>query len=194
MTEEIRSSCYLEPAERCRRDIACLTAEYRKQSRTLATLDKQQNETRLSMANTIGKLRYIVEKSGEDWWPWYAANGLEKVRSRKDAEKLLAMSEAGEPEKALEIERTRTRAQVARHRSAKPSRIQSDVSGKTSPEGNTCSNTDGKVSYALVERQFENQFWIDLEKIEPSRRLSFLEGLCAKLRNRDAREESKELA
>jgi hypothetical protein len=50
---------------------------------------------------------------GADWWQWHRDNF---VRSKKDAQKLLAIGRAYDPEAALEQERTSTRERMAKHR------------------------------------------------------------------------------
>jgi hypothetical protein len=48
------------------------------------------------------------------WWSWYAENF--KNRSRRDAQRVMALASADDPEKAAEEERTKARDGMAAHR------------------------------------------------------------------------------
>jgi hypothetical protein len=50
---------------------------------------------------------------GVEWWDWYGAN---ITRTRRDANKVMKLARAADPEAAAETERTEARDRMAKHR------------------------------------------------------------------------------
>jgi hypothetical protein len=74
---------------------------------------------RLEAGHMLNRLRKRVE-GGEDgndidWWTWY---GQHFSRSRKDAERLMRIAAAKEPEAALATDRAEARERMRKHRAA----------------------------------------------------------------------------
>src|SRR5262249_20312160 len=92
--------------------------------------DSKASKARIEAAKALLELRHRIE-SGEagaiTWWQWFKENS---DRSRGDAEKLLAIAKAEDPEAAVEEERRKARegmAEMRRRRTAN----NGDVSGKS---------------------------------------------------------------
>jgi hypothetical protein len=82
--------------------------------------DIKAHKARIATGQLLLDLRRRIE-SGEagadvEWWPWYESKF---VRSRKDAERLMRIASAEDPEAALIGEREKTRIAVAKHREKK---------------------------------------------------------------------------
>lgn len=79
--------------------------------------DGRAFNARLAAGQMLITLRGRVEAGeagdGVEWWPWYESKF---VRSRKDAEKVMRMASADDPEAAHEAEKAETRTRVAAHR------------------------------------------------------------------------------
>jgi hypothetical protein len=75
--------------------------------------------SRLKAGRVLLEMRRRVE-AGEDgeisWWDWYAKNLGPSQRSRKDAQKLLRIAEANDPEAAEDDARKRNAEHQAKHR------------------------------------------------------------------------------
>jgi hypothetical protein len=76
------------------------------------------NKKRLVAGLRLRELRARIE-AGEvgdvSWWAFYDQH-LAQVRSRTDAEKLMRMAGADDPEAALEVERTEAKERMRKHR------------------------------------------------------------------------------
>ncbi len=78
--------------------------------------DKKACNARIMAGQMLLALRKRIEEDeeagpGVEWWPWYATHF---VRSRKDAEKVMRMASAEDPEAAAEEEKAATRARKPR--------------------------------------------------------------------------------
>jgi hypothetical protein len=85
---------------------------------------------RVEAGRLLIELRTKVEAEGKDWWPWFRAGRF--VRGRKDAEKVIALAQARDPEAAAEEARERNREQQQRSRANRAERqpeATADVSG-----------------------------------------------------------------
>jgi hypothetical protein len=94
---------------------------------------------RLKAGQLLLQLRARIE-SGEEgdvaWWDWFENLGNNGhpalIRSRKDAERLMRIASAEDPEQALLDEREKTRIAVAKHREQKAAEL--TVSSKPEPD------------------------------------------------------------
>ena len=86
--------------------------------------DNKAHRARLAAGTMLLSLRKRIEEGeageGLEWWPWYASKF---VRSRKDAERLMRIASAEDPEAALLEEREKTRLAVAKHRDKKAAEL-----------------------------------------------------------------------
>jgi hypothetical protein len=78
---------------------------------------ERTDQFRISAGEQLVELQVRIE-AGEagsiKWWVWYAANF--KNRTRRDAQRVMALARSGNPEEAAEEERAKNRAAVAAHR------------------------------------------------------------------------------
>jgi hypothetical protein len=76
------------------------------------------DQFRISAGKQLVELKVRIEAGeagkGVKWWFWYAENF--KNRSRRDAQRVMALANADDPEKAAEEERTKARDGMAAHR------------------------------------------------------------------------------
>lgn len=84
----------------------------------IKTYSEKTAQYRISAGKQLVELKARIE-AGEDgegvkWWAWYADHF--KGRTRRDAQKVMALASADDPEAAAEEERTRNRKAVAAHR------------------------------------------------------------------------------
>jgi hypothetical protein len=68
---------------------------------------------RLDAGRMLNVLRKRIEAEGHDWWKWHNDHF---ARSKRDAQKLLAMASADDPEAAAEKERDEARQRMAKSR------------------------------------------------------------------------------
>jgi hypothetical protein len=76
------------------------------------------DQYRISAGKQLVELKARIE-AGEDgegvkWWSWYAEHF--KNRTRRDAQKVMKLASADDPEAAAEEERTKSRDGMAAHR------------------------------------------------------------------------------
>jgi hypothetical protein len=69
---------------------------------------------RVEAGRLLIALRVRVEAQGKDWWPWFREAAF--VRSRRDAEKVMALALDRDPHAAVEEEREKRREGMARSR------------------------------------------------------------------------------
>ena len=76
------------------------------------------DQFRISAGKQLAELQARIEAGeagkGVRWWAWYAENF--KNRTRRDAQRVIALARANDPEKAAEEERTKARDGMAAHR------------------------------------------------------------------------------
>src|SRR6516225_7098388 len=76
------------------------------------------DQFRISAGKQLVELQARIEAAeagkGVKWWAWYAENF--KNRTRRDAQRVMALANADDPEKAAEEERTKARDGMAAHR------------------------------------------------------------------------------
>jgi hypothetical protein len=76
------------------------------------------DQFRISAGKQLVELKVRIEAgeagNGVKWWAWYAENF--ENRTRRDAQKVMALANADNPEEAAEKERAKNRAAVAAHR------------------------------------------------------------------------------
>ena len=76
------------------------------------------DQFRISAGKQLVELQARIEAGeagkGVRWWAWYAENF--KNRTRRDAQRVIALARANDPEKAAEEERTKARDGMAAHR------------------------------------------------------------------------------
>jgi hypothetical protein len=92
-------------------------------------LDEHQREVsslRADIGGMLLEVRKEIEAEGKNWWKWYEEPGR-FIRGRKDAEKLMALGRAEDPEEAAKAERERNRKASAAYRTRKSA--PADVSG-----------------------------------------------------------------
>jgi hypothetical protein len=82
----------------------------------------KMGRSRLKAGREMLRLRERVdvgdpEAEGLSWWDYYNKHLKAHLRSRKDAEKIMALARADDPEQAAEQERADTRGRMRRHRS-----------------------------------------------------------------------------
>ena len=84
----------------------------------IETYGKKVEDFRTSAGKQLVELQVRIEAgeagSGVKWWVWYAEHF--KNRSRRDAQRVMALARADDPAAAAEEERTKTRKAVAAHR------------------------------------------------------------------------------
>jgi hypothetical protein len=112
--------------------------------------DNKAHGHRIKAGQKLNKLRERIE-SGEagpewvdDWWGWY---GVNFVRSRKDAEKVMRMAREDDPEAAAEEERAAARERMKRSRAGDGANVRSnDADPEASAEAR-------KAEYAAAESE-----------------------------------------
>jgi hypothetical protein len=81
--------------------------------------DKKGNRARLAAGTMLLNLRSRIESGeagdGISWWAWYESKF---VRSRRDAEKVMALAASDDPVAADEDEKQRNRTAQQKHRDA----------------------------------------------------------------------------
>jgi hypothetical protein len=84
----------------------------------IKTYGEKVDQFRISAGKQLVELQARIEAGeagkGVKWWAWYAEHF--KNRTRRDAQKVMALARADNPEEAAEEERDRNRAAVAAHR------------------------------------------------------------------------------
>ena len=79
---------------------------------------KKVDNFRISAGKQLVELQARIEAGeagkGVKWWSWYAENF--KSRTKRDAQKVMALAKADDPEAAAEEERTKAREGMAAHR------------------------------------------------------------------------------
>ncbi len=75
----------------------------------------KSNGLRVEAARMLVALRVKIEEEGKDWWPFYRDCGGFS-HTRKDAEKLLKIGGAPDPEAAHEEEKAETKERMRGHR------------------------------------------------------------------------------
>lgn len=107
------------------KSLPVLLNEYHKQFTIAQESEGRAHSARIRAGQLLLEMRARVE-AGEagnvSWWEWYRDNS---VRSRKDAEKVMALARADDPEAAHEEAKAANRQEQARHRS----KAAADVSG-----------------------------------------------------------------
>jgi len=79
---------------------------------------EKTNQYRISVGKQLVELQARIEAGeagkGIKWWAWYAANF--RNRTRRDAQRVMALARSDDPGAAAEEERAKNRAAVAAHR------------------------------------------------------------------------------
>lgn len=98
------------------RPLAAMMDEFHRQYDIGQNSERKAHNARLNAATILKVMRGRVE-AGEcgdiSWWEWFEAHS---VRSRKDAEELLAIADSDDPEEALNDARERNRQSHSRGR------------------------------------------------------------------------------
>ena len=77
--------------------------------------EEAARDHRLDAARMYVVLHDRIVSEGEDWWRWHKDNF---ARGKRDAQRLLAVGRAFDPEAAIERQRTKIRDSTAKHREA----------------------------------------------------------------------------
>jgi hypothetical protein len=122
--------------------------------------DGKAFNARLAAGQMLIILRERVEAgeagNGVEWWPWYESKF---VRSRKDAEKVMALARAEDPEAAAEEARARNSEHQRQHKS----RL---VSGRTNSQSDEQCETYDVYVEDLVDHAFRLVKEMDAEQQE----------------------------
>jgi hypothetical protein len=116
---------------------------------------EKTDQFRISAGKQFIELKVRIEAGeagkGVKWWAWYAANF--KNRSRRDAQRVMALARSDDPGAAAEEERAKNRAAVAAHRKR---------AGEAEPQpgGTTYSKSQ---EYRLTEDDYAAQIVRDVE-------------------------------
>ena len=116
---------------------------------------EKADQYRISAGKQLVELQARIEAGeagkGVKWWGWYAANF--KNRSRRDAQRVMALARSDDPGAAAEEERAKNRAAVAAHRKR---------AGEAEPQpgGTTYSKSQ---EYRLTEDDYAAQIVRDVE-------------------------------
>jgi hypothetical protein len=98
--------------------VEALVIEIRGLMLDVTTAESNLNKKRLSAGQRLLELRARIEagEAGDvSWWDFYEEQ-LASFRSRKDAEKLMRMATADDPEAAFETERTEAKKRMRKRR------------------------------------------------------------------------------
>lgn len=152
--------------------------------------DRKTERCRLAAGQMLVELRKRIESGeagpGVEWWRWYEDSGF--VRSRKDAEKVMKLASANDPEAAHEEEKAKAREGMRRTRAA----AAANVSGRQAadPEwlamglGRPPQGGPAEVSEVPLHsrhrdpgRKRRTKSEIELDRLEEV--VGFLGGLCA---------------
>jgi hypothetical protein len=105
-------------------------AIHRKFAEAIAS-DSKAHRARIAAGEMLLELRERIEAGeagkGVEWWPWY---GSKFVRSRRDAEKVMAIAASDYPEAAAAAERERNREAKRRERATADSQPQGEPKAK----------------------------------------------------------------
>jgi hypothetical protein len=104
--------------------------------------------TRIVCGKELLALRARIEagEAGEiDWWVWY---GEHFARSRRDAEKVMALASAGDPEAAHEAEKAASRERKREERAPTSKPVQRAVSGGHAAQKNAVKSKDVSATAA----------------------------------------------
>jgi hypothetical protein len=116
--------------------------------------DNKANDARLAAGRMLIALRKRIEggEVGEvGWWNWYGSNF---TRSRKDAEKVMRLAGADDPEAAVEAERTATRKRMRAQRAAARAETERTVRANGHDLGPMLEATEGDDVIILCNRAF----------------------------------------
>ena len=119
------------------------------------TTVRRPTSIRISAGKQLVELQARIEAGeagkGVKWWGWYAANF--KNRTRRDAQRVMALARSDDPGAAAEEERAKNRAAVAAHRKR---------AGEAEPQpgGTTYSKSQ---EYRLTEDDYAAQIVRDVE-------------------------------
>jgi hypothetical protein len=114
------------------------------------------DQYRISAGKQLVELQARIE-AGEDgegvkWWSWYAEHF--KKRTRRDAQKVMKLARADDPEAAAEEERTKARDGMAAHgRRVAASNVSRDSQPASPP-----------TEYRLTEKEYAEQIVRDVER------------------------------
>ena len=113
------------------------------------------DQFRISAGKQLVELQARIEagEAGKSvkWWAWYAENF--KNRTRRDAQRVMALARADNPEEAAEEERANNRAAVAAHRKRA-------AEAEPQPGGATYSKSQ---EYRLTEEDYAARIVRDVE-------------------------------
>jgi hypothetical protein len=116
--------------------------------------DSKANDARLAAGRMLIALRKRIE-SGEvgevGWWNWYESNF---TRSRKDAEKVMRLASAEDPEAAVEAERAATRKRMQVRRAPARAEMERTVRSNGHDPGRTLEATEEDDVIILCNRAF----------------------------------------
>ena len=116
---------------------------------------EKTDQYRISAGKQLVELQARIEAGeagkGVKWWAWYAANF--KNRTRRDAQRVMALARSDDPGAAAEEERAKNRAAVAAHRK----RV---GDAEPQPGGTTYSKSQ---EYRLTEDDYAAQIVRDVE-------------------------------
>jgi hypothetical protein len=105
-----------------------MVTEIHKKFGSAIDADIKAHHHRLDAGRMLLELRQRIEKgeAGKDvvWWPWYESKF---VRSRRDAERVMAMAGAEDPEAAWEEEKAKKRATPGRGKYSQPEPESGDI-------------------------------------------------------------------
>jgi hypothetical protein len=129
--------------------------------RTLEAHGKFKSE-RLKLAQDLLEARARIETAGEEgdigWWAWF-----EKTfpQSRSDAEHLLAIASADNPQAAYEADKAKTAARVRAHRERRALHVTSPCNMDGQRPIETDASVDGRQMRGRIEPGPERQDIID---------------------------------
>jgi hypothetical protein len=140
-----------EHQESLRQVVARIEASFVK----IQSYGEKVDQFRISAGKQLVELQARIEASeagkSVKWWTWYAENF--KNRTRRDAQRVMALARADNPEEAAEEERAKNRAAVAAHRKRA-------AEAEPQPGGATYSKSR---EYRLTEDDYAAQIVRDVE-------------------------------
>jgi hypothetical protein len=116
----------------------------------IKTYSEKADNFRISAGKQLVELKARIE-AGEDgegvkWWSWYASHF--QGRTKRDAQKVMALANADDPEAAAEEERTKNREAVAAHRNRK---------------AEEASYSKARTEYRLTEKEYAESIVREVE-------------------------------
>jgi hypothetical protein len=121
--------------------------------------DSKANDARLAAGRMLIALRKRIE-SGEvgevGWWNWYESNF---TRSRKDAEKVMRLASAEDPEAAVEAERAATRKRMQVRRAPARAEMERTVRSSGHGLGPTLEPTEEDKLTIMCNRAFQAELF-----------------------------------